>query len=293
MWVCEDVKMWRWADVKMSRCEDEKMWRWEDVKMRRCEDKKMWRGADVKMSRCEDEQMSRWADVKMSRCEECEDEQMWRWEGVREGVEMRRCEDEKVWRWEDEIQTPTIGRTLRSDALHESRTTYLDKAVRNVSKELSEAWLEKRKGAARNQRWSERPRSLDLIFCRLDFPLHPNRPPLMPCHSCLAIVEQQQQLLLYSRLARSNIHASKAGLAAVQTNMHQTMPSEIPDLQNICQMNRRMKCQATVPKKWLIECQDIRHIEFEQFCQSECWIECLNLPKAPWLNLWMKTSKHN
>ena len=29
----------------------------------------------------------------------------------------RRCEDEKVRRWEDEIQTPTIGRTLRSDAL--------------------------------------------------------------------------------------------------------------------------------------------------------------------------------
>jgi hypothetical protein len=83
----------------------------------------------------------------------------------------------------------------------------LDKAVRNVSKELSEAWLDKRKGAARNQRWSERPRSLDLIFCRLDFPLHPNRPPPMPCHSCLAIVEQQQQLLLYSRLAKSLIFA--------------------------------------------------------------------------------------
>jgi hypothetical protein len=36
---------------------------------------------------------------------------------------MRRCEDEKVWqkvwRWEDEIQPPTIGRTLRSDALGE------------------------------------------------------------------------------------------------------------------------------------------------------------------------------
>jgi hypothetical protein len=31
----------------------------------------------------------------------------------------RRCEDEKMWRWEDERQTPTIGRTLRSDALGE------------------------------------------------------------------------------------------------------------------------------------------------------------------------------
>ena len=86
----------------------------EDVSMWRCEDEQMWRWEDVKMSRCEDEQMWRWADVKMRRCE---DEKMWRWEGVREGVKMRRCEDEKVWRWEDEIQTPTIGRTLRSDAL--------------------------------------------------------------------------------------------------------------------------------------------------------------------------------
>ena len=94
----EDVRMWRCEDVKMRRCEDEKMWsekmsRWEDVKMRRCEDEKMWRWEDVKMRRCEDEKMWRWEDVKM-----------------------RRCEDEMVWRWEDEIQTPTIGRTLRSDA---------------------------------------------------------------------------------------------------------------------------------------------------------------------------------
>ena len=120
--VREDVremweKMWRWADVKMRRCErrceDEQMWRWADVKMsrceRRCEDEqmwrceKMWRWADVKMSRCEDEQMWRWTDVTMRRCE---DEKM-----------RYRCEDEKMWRWEDKIQTPTIGRTLRSDAL--------------------------------------------------------------------------------------------------------------------------------------------------------------------------------
>jgi hypothetical protein len=32
-----------------------------------------------------------------------------------------------------------------------------------------------------------------------------NPPPSMPCHSCLAVVEQQQQLLLYSRLAKSLI----------------------------------------------------------------------------------------
>ena len=33
----------------------------------------------------------------------------------------------------------------RNEGLHESPTTYLDKAIRNVSKELSEACLEKRK----------------------------------------------------------------------------------------------------------------------------------------------------
>ena len=121
-------KVWRWADVKMSRCErrceDEQMWEkmWENMW------EKMWRWADVREDvrcerRCEDEQMwEKMLDVregvKMSRCESrcdrrCEDEQMWRWADVK----MSRCEDEKVWRWEGEIQTPTIGRTLRSDAL--------------------------------------------------------------------------------------------------------------------------------------------------------------------------------
>ena len=141
---CEDEQMWRWADVKMRRCEDEKVWRWEGVKMR-CEEEQMWRWEGVKIRGCEDEKMWRWEGVKMRRCEDekvwrwegvkmrCEEEQMWRWEGVKirgcedekmwrwEGVKMSRCEDEKVWekvwRWEDEIQTRTIGRTLRSDAL--------------------------------------------------------------------------------------------------------------------------------------------------------------------------------
>ena len=92
----EDEQMWRWEDVKM--------WRWEDVKMR------SWKWGGVKMRRCEDEQMWRWEDVKMSRCE---DEKIWRWADVK----MRRREDEQMWRWEDEIETPTIGRTLCSDAL--------------------------------------------------------------------------------------------------------------------------------------------------------------------------------
>ena len=99
MWRCEDVRMWRWEDVKMWGCEDEKMWRWEDVKMRRCEDEQVWRWV----------RMWRWEDVKMNKCE---------------GEKMCRCEDEKIWRcyakmWrcENVWQTPTIRRTLRSDAL--------------------------------------------------------------------------------------------------------------------------------------------------------------------------------
>ena len=96
MW--EDVR--RCEDEKMRRrWEGEKMWRWEDVKMRRCE--------DVKMRRCEDERMWRWEDVKMRGCE---DERMWRWEDV------------KMRRWEDVLQAPTIGRTLRSDALGKNKT---------------------------------------------------------------------------------------------------------------------------------------------------------------------------
>ena len=46
--------------------------------------------------------MSGCEDVKMRRCED---------------QTIRRCEDEKVWRCENVWQTPTIRRTLRSDAL--------------------------------------------------------------------------------------------------------------------------------------------------------------------------------
>ena len=102
------------GEGKRARGQEEKMWGQEgkrqEGKRRRCEDVRMWRCEDVRMRRCEDEQMWRCEDVKMSRCE---DEKMWRCEDVK----MRRCEDEKMWRWENEIQTPTIGRTLRSDAL--------------------------------------------------------------------------------------------------------------------------------------------------------------------------------
>ena len=88
----------------MRRWEDEKMWRCEDEQMRRSEDEKMWR-----LRRCEEEKMWRWEDEKMRRCE---DEKMWRWE------------NEKMLRWEDVLQTPTIGRTLRSDALGEKELRF-------------------------------------------------------------------------------------------------------------------------------------------------------------------------
>ena len=113
MWRCEDEKMWRWEDVKMRGCEDERMWRWEDVKMRRCEDEKMWRWEDVKMRGCEDKKMWRWEDVKM-----------------------RRCEGERMWRWEDVLQTPTIGRTLRSDALGKKRENSKKQCYRGVQKRI-------------------------------------------------------------------------------------------------------------------------------------------------------------
>ena len=59
---------------------------------------RMWRCEDVKMWRIEDVKMRRW-----------EDEKMWG------------CEDEKMWRCENVWQTPTIRRTLRSDALGKKR----------------------------------------------------------------------------------------------------------------------------------------------------------------------------
>ena len=95
---CEDVKMWRWEDVKMRRCKDEKTWRWEDEKMWRCEDGNMWRSEDEKMIRCEDVRMRRCEDVKLRRLRRWEDVKMWGWEDV----SMWRCEDENMRRWEDE-----------------------------------------------------------------------------------------------------------------------------------------------------------------------------------------------
>ena len=133
MWRCEDVRMWRCEDVKMWgsmwRSEDARMWRCEDEEIRRCEDVKMWGcDEDVKMWRCEDEKMWRWdyeqmrrwwEDVKMRRWE---DEKMWRCEDVK----MRKCEDVRMWRCEYVWQTPTIRRTLRSDALGKKGTVMRD-----------------------------------------------------------------------------------------------------------------------------------------------------------------------
>jgi hypothetical protein len=114
----------KWEDVRMRGCEDVKMWRWEDVRMRGSEDVKMWKWTDVKMKKCEDEEMWKCEDVKMTKCED---------------VRMRRCEDVSMWRWEDILQTPTIGRTLRSDVLgkignhHGQKITKSPENVANTS----------------------------------------------------------------------------------------------------------------------------------------------------------------
>ena len=86
---CEDVKMRRCEDVRMWRCEDVRMWGCEGEKI--YEDVRMWKWEDVKM--WGPVRMWGWADVKIWRC----------------FVKMWSCEN--VW------QTPTIRRTLRSDAL--------------------------------------------------------------------------------------------------------------------------------------------------------------------------------
>ena len=63
--------------------------------------------------------------------------------------------------------------------------------------------VSKKEKVPRETKGGLKDRALLILFsCRLDFPLRPDPPPPMPCHSCPAIVEQQQQLLLYSRLAR-------------------------------------------------------------------------------------------
>ena len=143
-------KVWRWADVKMSRCErrceDEQMWEKMWKKMWENMSEKMWRWADVKMSRCErrceDEQMwekmwekiwwRKWADERRCerRCERrYEDEQMWRWADVREDVKMSRCEDEQMWRWEGVKMRrwDTDPHYWKNPALRRSREKYFTK----------------------------------------------------------------------------------------------------------------------------------------------------------------------
>ena len=125
----------------------------------------------------------------------------------------------------------------------------------------------KKNGAARNQRLSERPRSLDLISCRLAFPLHPNPPPSMPCHSCLAIVkQQQQQLLLYTRLARSLIFARvRQVLRLSRPAWTRQCQAAKPRFTKYMPDERSDEMPNNIHKKWLIECQDLRHIGSEQF----------------------------
>ena len=140
----------------------------------------------------------------------------------------------------------------RNEGLHESSTTCLGKAVSNVSGKLSEACLQKRQSAARNQRWSERSLPLDLISCHPAVPPHPHPPPpSMPCHSCLAIVEQH---CCRCRCRCCCYIASLPGLEYLcergrsrgcpDQDAPQTMRNEIPDVQ-VCQMKKNGKQNFT------------------------------------------------
>ena len=103
---------------------------------------KMAREQEGKRAR-ENVKMWWWEDVKMHRCE---DVRMWRWE------DGKICEDEKMWRWEDVSQTPTIRRTLRSDALGKKddfeaffkrtfeRKITSTKIAQSAHKSLSQPW---------------------------------------------------------------------------------------------------------------------------------------------------------
>ena len=104
----QEGKRARGQEGKRARGQEGKRTRGQEGKRRRCEDVRMWRCEDEKIWRCEDEQ-------KMS----------------------RRWEDEKMWRWEDERQNPTIGRTLRSDALGkniEKRSFSVKKTFKQIRK---------------------------------------------------------------------------------------------------------------------------------------------------------------
>ena len=71
-----------------------------------------------------------------------------------EDVKMRRCEDEKVWIWEGVLQTPTIGRTLRSDALG-NRRTILQKTRNTLGSKCSISMsFSKRRALCHSRRFS-------------------------------------------------------------------------------------------------------------------------------------------
>ena len=305
---CEDEKMWRWEGVregvKMRRCEDEKvwekMWRWEGVKMRRCEDEKMWRWADVKMrrceKRCEDEKMWRWEGVregvKMRRCEDekvwekmwrwegvkmrrCEDEQMWRWADVKMRRCERRCEDEKAWRWEDEIQTPTIGRTLRSDALGNERFCSFPRQRRKNNRE----W--------RRDRWEAQSKHFAQDFLTSSQLVTPKSAFSYELRQNRYFVRGFRQFSSPATSLPRNLH-----VVATFTQLWQW---DSWDSQKTCNTTRLKCCACHAKWRWRSPCKVLRHANHllktvHKYCAchrerpsthyENCW-RCHKVPRLP------------
>ena len=122
----EKYKRRRGQEGKRARGQEGKRARGQEDKRARGQEGKRARGEDVKMWGCEDVKMRRYEDVKM-----------WRWAEDEQKMSRRWAEDEKMWRWEDERQNPTIGRTLRSDALGkniEKRSFSVKKTFKQIRK---------------------------------------------------------------------------------------------------------------------------------------------------------------
>jgi hypothetical protein len=96
------------------------------------------------MRRCNDEKRLRWEDATMWRWQEkirrrCEDAKMWRWEALK--TKPCRREDMNMKTGENVSQTPTIGRTLRSDALGQQDSLHLATLIKDQSPKLSQCTI--------------------------------------------------------------------------------------------------------------------------------------------------------
>ena len=80
-------------------------------------------GEDLRIRRCDDEKMLRWEDATM-----------WRWQA-------KRRKDMNMKTGENVSQTPTLGRTLRSDALGQQDSLHLATLIKDQSPKLSQCTI--------------------------------------------------------------------------------------------------------------------------------------------------------